>query len=234
MPVVEAAFGTPVTEAANKYGVPVTKVIGMPGLPVVFETIGVTVPPVVYDTFNPADIVNVLLSNGNLTVTGKVGTGGARGSKAISAGKNYFEGKLTAIINNSQALGVCTAAAALATINGNTTGAASITRLGVIFVNNVNTGVSLGTRAVNDVLGVVVDTTARLIWFRVAPVGNWNNSGTADPATGIGGLSISALSGGLYVLASTGTTANDAVTMNFGASAFVGAVPAGVTAGWPA
>ena len=41
MPVVEATFGTPVTEAANGYGVPVTKVVGKPGLPVVFETIGV-------------------------------------------------------------------------------------------------------------------------------------------------------------------------------------------------
>ena len=41
MPVVEATLGTPVTEAANKYGVPVTKVIGKPGLPVRFETIGV-------------------------------------------------------------------------------------------------------------------------------------------------------------------------------------------------
>ena len=41
LPIVEAAFGTPVTEAANGRGTPVTKVVGKPGLPVRFETIGV-------------------------------------------------------------------------------------------------------------------------------------------------------------------------------------------------
>jgi hypothetical protein len=233
MAVVETPLGTPVTEAANGFGMPVTKVVGRPGMPVVYETIGVAVTPVVYATFNPADLSNVTLSNGNLTVTGKVGTGAARSGTSVSSGKYYFEGKLTAIINNSLTVGICTAAANLATVNGNSTAAAAATRLGSIFVNNVNTGATLGTRAVNDVIGVAVDATARLIWFRVAPSGNWNGSGTADPAAGTGGLNISALSGALFVLASTGSTANDVVTVNFGASAFSGAVPSGFTSGWP-
>src|SRR6185369_12012328 len=42
LPIVESTVGgTPVTEAANGRGVPVTKVVGKPGLPVVFETIGI-------------------------------------------------------------------------------------------------------------------------------------------------------------------------------------------------
>jgi len=41
LPIVESTVGgTPVTEATNGRGVPVTKVVGKPGLPVVFETIG--------------------------------------------------------------------------------------------------------------------------------------------------------------------------------------------------
>jgi hypothetical protein len=45
LPIVEATFGTPVTEAAHGYGTPVTKVVGKPGLPVVFETIGAGIAP---------------------------------------------------------------------------------------------------------------------------------------------------------------------------------------------
>jgi hypothetical protein len=221
-------FGAPVSEALPGKGTAVTKVTNY-GVPVTFDGL-----PVVYDTINPADIANVLLSNGNLTVTGKTGTGGARGAVSFSSGKYYFESKLTAIINNSVAAGVCTLGANLTTINTNTTGAAAFTRLGPIWINNANSGVSIGTRAVNDVIGIAVDITARLIWFRVSPAGIWNNSGTADPAAGVGGINISALSGALYVLVSTGTTANDAITVNFGASAFTGAVPSGFTSGWPA
>jgi len=41
LPIAESTVGgTPVTEATNGRGVPVTKVVGRPGLPVVFETIG--------------------------------------------------------------------------------------------------------------------------------------------------------------------------------------------------
>jgi hypothetical protein len=36
LPVVEASSGMPVTEATNKYGLAVTKVVGRPGLPVTF------------------------------------------------------------------------------------------------------------------------------------------------------------------------------------------------------
>ena len=42
MPVVEATSGTPVTEATNGYGMRVTKVVGKPGMPVTFETIGLS------------------------------------------------------------------------------------------------------------------------------------------------------------------------------------------------
>ena len=69
LPVVEATAGTPVTEVSNGRGVAVTKVVGKPGLPVRFETIGVG-PGVTYADvrrFTPA--FGAVVSNGGLTVT---------------------------------------------------------------------------------------------------------------------------------------------------------------------
>ena len=41
----------------------------------------------------------------------------------------------------------------------------------------------------NNTLCVAVDLDAHLIWFRTN-AGNWNNSGSANPATGIGGIDL--------------------------------------------
>ena len=60
LPVVETTRGTPVTEAANLRGVAVTKVVGKPGLPVVFVTeAGVVVPAVTYVTWDAATVTAV-------------------------------------------------------------------------------------------------------------------------------------------------------------------------------
>lgn len=42
--------------------------------------------------------------------------------------------------------------------------------------------------AAGNVLGCALDIDNRLVWFRTG-TGNWNNSGTANPATGVGGVS---------------------------------------------
>jgi len=68
-----------------------------------------------------------------------------------------------------------------------------VNRLGGIIVNAVSMG-TLGLLAAGAVVGVAVDFVSDLIWFRVAPSGNWNGSIAADPATGAGGFSINALS----------------------------------------
>jgi hypothetical protein len=72
--------------------------------------------------------------------------------------------------------------------------------------------------------------TATEIWFRNASTGgNWNNSGTANPATGTGGLSLT--TGTYYpaVLGGSGATGYGG-TLNTGTSSFVGALPSGFTA----
>jgi hypothetical protein len=68
------------------------------------------------------------------------------------------------------------------------------------------------------------------VWFKKQGGTNWNNSGTANPATGVGGLLLSG-AGAIYLLGTLfGNTPGDTGTVNFGATAFIGTVPSGFTA----
>jgi hypothetical protein len=132
------------------------------------------------------------------------------------------------IIQNSQSRNISPGAAL------NTTGCAMLTNGGTITINNVNVG-AIAAMVNGTVNPMAVDLGAKLIWFRAGAAGNWNNSGTANPATGVGGLSISALSGLIKLVGWECTFSSPPVTMtlNSGSSAFTGSVPSGFTAGWP-
>ena len=85
-----------------------------------------------------------------------------------------------------------------------------------------------------DVIGIALDVGAQLAWFRVAPSGNWNGSGTANPATGTGGLSLASITNvDDCPLVGFFPGIGESATANFGDSAFSGAVPSGFTTGWP-
>lgn len=181
-------------------------------------------------TWNPADLLNVTLSGGNLIATAS-GAGGARSKEAVSSGKYFWEHTYTTINTNSIANGVALSTASLSTPSA---GTSTILRInGNININGSYSGSTLGIISSGAAIDVAVDFAAKLIWYRIAPAGNWNGSGTANPATGAGGLSIAAIATGpLYALFSGGTS--DKITANFGDSAFSGAVPSGFTAGFPA
>lgn len=71
-----------------------------------------------------------------------------------------------------------------------------------------------------SVLIIEIDIAANLVWFAVG-AGNWNNNGSANPATGTGGITGLNLS----TLVNLGVffnsqAANDAATLNTGTSAF--------------
>jgi hypothetical protein len=184
-------------------------------------------------TWNPADkSANFTLSNGDLTAVsgaGSGGLGGVRGVTGLSSGKYYFE--ITTTVCTASAVGV---ALSTNTLFGNTNNAAGVNASGAVQVNGVTSGtVSLPGLGGGAILCVAVDLIASLIWFRVGASGSWNAlSGTANnPATGVGGVSISAVAGNLFPWVTTANAAEN-FTANFGATAFSGVVPSGFTAGW--
>ena len=79
---------------------------------------------------------------------------------------------------------------------------------------------------------MAIDFTALRVWFR-RNNGTWNNGGSADPATGVGGIDVSSLFTGVAAYPSVflGATSLN-FTLNVGATAFAYAIPSGFTAGW--
>lgn len=59
--------------------------------------------------------------------------------------------------------------------------------------NGVGLTASGVTFAVNDQIDEALDMGSALYWIRSTSVSNWNNSGTANPATGAGGISLSSM-----------------------------------------
>lgn len=185
-------------------------------------------------TFNPADKSAVVtLSGGDLVATVNSSIGGVRGTRGVSSGKYYWESTYTTINTNAIYVGLALATSVLDQSNG--LGIAFVGRTtGAINVNGVASGSALGGPiAAASVIGIAVDLAAKLIWFRIAPAGQWNGSGTADPATGVGGVNIASISSGLLYPIFSGQTL-DKVTANYGASGFSGSVPSGFSAGFPA
>jgi hypothetical protein len=185
-------------------------------------------------TWSTTDRLNVTLSGtNNLTVSAATAAGGVRTLDRNITGKFYFEYTHTTWIASAGA-GLANAAAVLST-NAASGVNSTITNInGAITVNNATSLGSIGARTNGDVTGIALDLTNNLIWFRVAPSGNWNGSAAANPATGVGGFSIAPIAGArpLYGWVGTTAAATFSVTANFGDTAFVGAVPAGFTSGF--
>jgi hypothetical protein len=178
-------------------------------------------------TWNPADLLSTTLSGGNLVAT-TTGPGAVRSTPGYSSGKYYWEYTLGVFNNGNSGVGVASSAAILSNVGSTATQAAFIYPDGTFYIHSATTGVSFGARVAGDVIAVALDVTGKLIWIRVSPSGNWNGSGTANPATGVGGLSVSALTSPLHGGFGCSIT-GQSMTVNFGASAFLGAVPAGFT-----
>ncbi len=122
-------------------------------------------------------------------------------------GKKYFEFK---IANTSFAsVGVCGASGRIIDLDSGSPGNfgeryhgqigySSGGAVKAIPFSGVGGAVTLATYATfanNDILSFALDIDAALLWVRVN-AGNWNNSGTANPATGVGGLAVPMLFSG--------------------------------------
>jgi hypothetical protein len=186
-------------------------------------------------TWNPADLAATTLSGGNL-ITTPTGASGVRSIYSASAGKYYFEISFSATgVPSSAAVGIANSSASLTGAVFSGTSVADCNGSGSVQVNGTGqTGV--GNIANSGTCCIALDMGGKLVWFRNGAAGNWNGSGTANPATGVGGYSVSGLTGGataLYAFAcATGASASGSVA-NFGDSAFIGVAPAGFAAGFP-
>jgi hypothetical protein len=181
-------------------------------------------------SWNRADFVNIAFSNANLTAMATTTPSGVRAIGPLGSGKFYWEVTVSVWASLNTGPGVANATTPMP---GNAAGAnvAAVSSNGTIWIN-ASSGANLGARTNGDVIGIAIDVVNALIWFRVAPSGNWNASGTANPATGTGGVSIAVLGTTLFAWFGAGST-NDACTINSGGGAFSGAVPAGFTSGLP-
>ena len=177
---------------------------------------------------------NVVLSNNNLTATsGSAGTYAVRGTNGKTSGKWYFEITCTGTISNS-GVGICPGTE---NIGGASTGPTAymypnIANAFMFTSGGTNLGLCLPSALVSsDVLCVATDMTNKRFWVRK---GNsiWNNSGTANPTTNVGGFDLSAVfSGNLAAYPVVTFQAINLIhTANFGATTFSQTIPSGFTA----
>lgn len=185
-------------------------------------------------TWNPADLTGITLSNGNLTATNPTGpNGGVRSIASITSGKYYWEVTVGTWSNASTGAGFGLASVALANLYNAPPGCFMIYKNGNIF-NNGSQLAGLGAFVSGGSICFALDLTNKLAWARNGAAGNWNGSGTANPATGAGGVDISAWATAAIFAMGAGAGFGDVWTANFGASAFVGAVPSGFSSGFGA
>lgn len=151
-------------------------------------------PVPVATTFDPAG--GNTLTNGNLTtanVTGSNSNVFNRSVKTVSTGKWCAEFTTVNVVNDTQIGLVDTT---LNTSQGDGTGLANrANAIGIFRDGNVYAGESFATvghlgSAMTSGSKVMIcyDADAHRMWIRKDGTGNWNTSGTANPATGVGGI----------------------------------------------
>jgi len=189
-------------------------------------------------TWNPADKgASIVLSNGNLTAAWPGGAGAwVRAAFGATTGKYYWEINADAWTNTNTSAGI-----ALSTNNlvngiaaaGAGVGTSGLGFGGVVYVDGASAGISFGTITSGHLMCYALDCDAGRVWFKNSAAGNWNNSGTANPATGTGGVTLTQFGAGKALYPAFGPWGtNDKMTANFGQNAFTGVVPSGFTQGF--
>lgn len=103
-------------------------------------------------------------------------------------------------------------------------------------LKNGATVVTIPTYATGDTIRHAIDPVNKLYWtarIRSGVSQPWNGNGSADPATGVGGVDISYMTlggaGDRFYPAAGFFTGTDAVTSNFASSQMIGTIPSGYT-----
>ena len=144
-----------------------------------------------------------------------------RGANALT-GKVYLEFDL-----GPQVLGVGLATSATTALNGGAFGTGRCFWSGsYIFHSAGNT--AMGASLLDgDVVQLAVDLGTSEFWMRRNGSGDWNNNSAADPATGAGGLDISAMPGDVFAYSGLQNDSTASVTLQGTADRQIYVAPAG-------
>ena len=178
--------------------------------------------PLSITTLNPADKKNsnVTVSGGNLTVSSTDPSNGWVRSTRPRYGKLYFEFTATTVANSVVGISRLTSLT-YPGADANSFGLYSNGTIGFNggFISN-STPYTSGTT-----MCCAVDLINKLVWYRIGAAGFWNNQSAAEPSTGSLGVSIAAYTGVADSYAVVSGDNGYSTTVNFGATAFSGAVP---------
>jgi hypothetical protein len=174
-------------------------------------------------TWNAADAnASITLSGSDLTATSSSYDAGVRATLGMADGKWYWEVVLAgAAAYDYAAVGVTTSASSLSSGLGNTSvPGVGFARDGTLSTSQDGTSAVCGFIA-GDVVGVALDVDARVVYFSINGV--WQGGG--DPDAGDGGIPVGIAAGTVFPALSL--QSSDAMTANFGQSAFAHQPPSG-------
>lgn len=181
-------------------------------------------------TWNPVDKAgDVALSGGDLVATYTDGTSSVyanvRSTVGKSTGKYYSEHTIAFTNAGQRSIGVATSSASLANYGGQSTESIAFYMDGTVYYNDT-LQTTLQTTTTGQRVDMAVNLDDDLIWWRTNN-GNWNNSGTADPATNTGGVTMS-VAGTVFVMTSLRQFPTpDSDTAVFSSSSWAGTPPSG-------
>lgn len=145
-------------------------------------------------------------ANVGLTGSNKIATASGTPSNTygVRADTSYSSGKYVFAVTNVSTeilIGIMNSTPNMATDQffGTDTNAFEMYGSGASYFFNGGGG-TIGNGATyssGNTVWVAVDITNKLIWFKFTG-GNWNNSGSANPDTGVGGISFSGLTGAVF------------------------------------
>lgn len=188
-------------------------------------------------TFNPSDkSATITLSNGNLTATSSTSVGQAvRSTTSYSSGKIYFEVTLGTVTTDI-AIGIANSSWTLSDpgqlgSNTQSVGFYAVSPTQAIYYNSSQLSTGASASSNGEIVSVAVDFTNKLIWVKtavmIAASQPWNNSSSANPATGTAGVSFSGIAAGPYFVTFDTLEGGSVATVNFGNTAFNRAAPSG-------
>lgn len=167
--------------------------------------------------------LSAFLGTANQVATFTSATQGAVRCDTSFTVKTYVEFWLSAGANWH--IGYANATYSLAAILGNTNDSMDANPSGNTRINNGNVG-QWGVSYLGCCVGWAFDPVAKLIWVSLNG-GNWNNSATANPSTGIGGVSVATVNAGPYFPTFSANSNGVACVGRFGTGDMAFPIPTG-------